>query len=118
MATIPLRASAVDGMSRVARRGYRIVADVPTIPLLILAILAFVAVFAPILAPHSKLDPVKPTPAQCQAKFGMSACPYIDNAPPFWARGGTLDTPLGTDFLGRDMLSRLMYGARISLVVA
>jgi len=33
-------------------------------------------------------------------------------------KGGNLNTPLGTDYLGRDVLSRLMYGARISLVVA
>jgi peptide/nickel transport system permease protein len=118
MATIPVRAAPFDGIFRVAQRSYRLVADVPSIPLLILSILTFVAIFAPVLAPHGKLDPVKPTPAQCQAKFGMATCPYIDNVPPFWLRGGTFDTPLGTDFLGRDMLSRLMYGARISLVVA
>jgi len=118
MATIPVRATPFDGIFRVARRSYRVVADVPSIPLLIVSILTFVAIFAPVLAPHGKLDPVKPTPAQCQAKFGMANCPYIDNVPPFWLSGGTFDTPLGTDFLGRDMLSRLMYGARISLVVA
>jgi peptide/nickel transport system permease protein len=118
MATIPVRATPIGGVSRVARRGYRIVADVPSIPLSMLAILAFVAIFAPVIAPHGKLMPVKPTPEQCQAKFGMANCPYIDNVPPFWATGGTVETPLGTDFLGRDVLSRLMYGARISLVVA
>jgi peptide/nickel transport system permease protein len=118
MATIPVRAAPMDGVARVARRSYSIVAELPSIPLLILGLLAFVAVFAPVLAPHSKLDPVKPTPAQCEAKYGMRDCPYVDNVPPFWAKGGSFDTPLGTDFLGRDMLSRLMYGARISLVVA
>jgi peptide/nickel transport system permease protein len=118
MATIPVRATPIGGVSRVARRSYRLLADVPSIPLLILGVLVFVAVFAPLIAPHGRLTPVKPTPEQCQARFRTANCPYVDNAPPFWFSGGTLETPLGTDFLGRDVLSRLMYGARISLVVA
>jgi len=118
MATILERAPSTGGFSRAARRSYRMVADIPTIPLLLLCVLTFVAVFAPLLAPHGKLTPVKPTSEQCQARFGMASCPYLDSVPPFWFRGGTIDTPLGTDFLGRDVLSRLMYGARISLVVA
>jgi peptide/nickel transport system permease protein len=118
MATVLQRAPSIGGFSRVARRSYRVLADVPTIPLLILGVLAFLAVFAPVLAPHSKLTPVTPTAEQCQAKFGMASCPYVDNVPPFWMPGGTVHTPLGTDFLGRDVLSRLMYGTRISLVVA
>jgi peptide/nickel transport system permease protein len=118
MATIPLRATPLAGFSRVARQSARFVADIPSIPLLMVGLLTFAAVFAPVLAPHGKLTPVKPEPAQCQARFGMADCPYVDYVPPFWASGGTLDTPLGTDFLGRDLLSRLMHGARISLVVA
>lgn len=118
MATIPVGAASLPRVSRAARRSYRVLTDVPSIPLAMLGVLAFAAVFAPVLAPHGKLTPVKPTAAQCQAKFGMADCPYVDYAPPFWASGGNLDTPLGTDFLGRDVLSRLMYGARISLVVA
>jgi peptide/nickel transport system permease protein len=39
-------------------------------------------------------------------------------APPFWQEGGSLDHLLGTDMLGRDLLSRLMAGARISLLTA
>jgi peptide/nickel transport system permease protein len=38
-------------------------------------------------------------------------------APPVWMDGGTKDHLLGTDHLGRDVLSRLIYGARIALIV-
>lgn len=37
--------------------------------------------------------------------------------PPFWMKGGGLENPLGTDHLGRDILSRIIYGARVSLFV-
>jgi peptide/nickel transport system permease protein len=38
--------------------------------------------------------------------------------PPAWQQGGTLEYPLGTDKLGRDMLSRIIHGARVSLMVS
>jgi peptide/nickel transport system permease protein len=37
--------------------------------------------------------------------------------PPFWLPGADLSFPLGTDYLGRDLLTRLIYGARTSLLV-
>lgn len=48
--------------------------------------------------------------------------PYVQdlanrNVPPFWYGGGSFAHPLGTDPLGRDYLSRLFYGARISLLI-
>jgi peptide/nickel transport system permease protein len=38
--------------------------------------------------------------------------------PPAWQQGGSIEYPLGTDKLGRDMLSRIIYGARVSLAVS
>ncbi len=60
-----------------------------------------VAMFAPLLAPHA---------------------PDLTNntaflKPPFWQSGGSITYPLGTDAIGRDILSRLIHGARLSLVI-
>lgn len=69
--------------------------------LLIVIGVLLVAVFAPLLAPHA---------------------PDLTNntaflKPPFWQSGGSITYPLGTDAIGRDILSRLIYGARLSLVI-
>ena len=60
------------------------------------------------------------------ALFGATLAPYPPNepnlanklAPPFWQEGGSLAHPLGTDMIGRDMLSRIMAGSRVSFIVA
>jgi peptide/nickel transport system permease protein len=75
--------------------------DLPMIPLIILATIAFMAIFADVLAPHN------PEVGALTARF----------RPPFWQTGGTMDHILGTDQLGRDVLSRLIFGARVSMVV-
>jgi peptide/nickel transport system permease protein len=75
--------------------------DYPVIPLVILATITFVAVFANQLAPHN------PEVGILSARF----------KPPFWQAGGSWQYLLGTDQLGRDVLSRLIFGARISMVV-
>ncbi len=75
-------------------------------PLLSLAVLLFAlvipAVFAEQVAPH---DPFKGNILERLQ-------------PPAWVEGGSWNHPLGTDKLGRDMLSRIIYGARISLTIA
>ncbi|MES2483968.1 MAG: ABC transporter permease [Pseudomonadota bacterium] len=62
------------------------------------------AAFAPWLAPHNPFD-------LATLELGDA------RRPPAWSAEGTLKYPLGTDDQGRDILSALMYGARISLVV-
>ncbi|WP_375691767.1 ABC transporter permease [Pseudooceanicola sp. LIPI14-2-Ac024] len=64
-------------------------------------IILLIALFAPVLAPHD---------------------PYTQNLterliPPVWYADGSWEHPLGTDALGRDYLSRILYGARISLLI-
>src|SRR5439155_25666395 len=76
--------------------------DAPLVAIVILGGLILVAVFADLTAPHAPTLPVK-------------GANVFD--PPFWMEGGNATTPLGTDFLGRDILSRLIYGARVSLIV-
>lgn len=43
---------------------------------------------------------------------------FLGRLPPFWADGTEPGYPLGTDSLGRDVLSRILYGARLALIVA
>nr|WP_245413989.1 ABC transporter permease [Fulvimarina endophytica] len=67
----------------------------------LLAVIVLVALLAPLIAPYD---------------------PYAQNLlartqPPVWYEAGTWAHPLGTDNLGRDYLSRMIYGARISLVI-
>jgi peptide/nickel transport system permease protein len=87
---------------RADRRRAAALRQAPLVPMLILGGLTLVALFADLIAPH---DPT--LPVQGAGIF----------APPFWMDGGSTVTPLGTDFQGRDILSRLIYGARVSLIV-
>ena len=67
----------------------------------VLVLLIAVAVLAPILAPHSPIEQFRDHVLQ----------------PPFWMAGGSGSFLLGTDDLGRDILSRLLYGARLSMTI-
>ncbi|BCB21534.1 ABC transporter permease subunit [Bosea sp. ANAM02] len=69
--------------------------------LVVIVLVLLCALFAPWIAPHD---------------------PNLTNntvflKPPFWQEGGSLSYPLGTDAIGRDILSRLLFGARLSLVI-
>ena len=77
-------------------------ARLPWVSFAIIAVLVLVAVLAPLIAPHS------PTEQSLPDKL----------LPPAWEAGGSARHLLGTDVLGRDVLSRLIYGARVSLIVA
>ena len=74
----------------------------PLLPLAILVPFVLIAVFADYIAPYDPTEPVA----------GMKI--FI---PPAWMQGGDIRVLLGTDFQGRDVLSRLIFGARVSLIV-
>jgi len=89
------------GPSRFAAlRRFRL-GDFPVLPVAILGTIAFVAIFAEFLAPHN------PEVGMLTARF----------KPPFWMARGSYEYLLGTDQLGRDVLSRLIFGARVSMIV-
>ncbi len=85
---------------RIVRRAWRL-RRLPLIPIIILALFVVTGIAAPWIAPH---DPERGNIRE-------------RTLPPAWSNGGSTQYLLGTDQLGRDMLSRVIYGARISLVV-
>jgi peptide/nickel transport system permease protein len=74
----------------------------PWFPTAVLLALILTAALAPLLAPHD------PTAGDIMRKL----------IPPVWAERGDWEHPLGTDRFGRDVLSRIIYGSRISLAVS
>lgn len=72
-----------------------------TIGFVIIVIVVLVALLAPAISPHD------PTAVDLR---GM-------RMPPFWMEGGSMDHILGCDNLGRDLLSRIIYGTQVSLLV-
>jgi peptide/nickel transport system permease protein len=73
----------------------------PWIPSIIIGIIALVAIFADVIAPYNP-------------EIGVLGDRF---RPPAWQAGGSQAHLLGTDHVGRDVLSRLIFGARVSMVV-
>ncbi len=71
------------------------------IGLAVVAVIVLTAIFANVLAPYDPLEVNK----------------GFTKLPPFWVEGANPHFLLGTDAIGRDMLSRIMYGARVSLFI-
>lgn len=91
------------------RRGMRVFARLwninrrwPLIPIFILLVMITSAIFAPWVAPK---DPIKATISE-------------NLTPPFWDSEGSSKYILGADDVGRDILSRIIWGARVSMAVA
>ena len=74
----------------------------PLVPLVTITVILVLAIFADVIAPYSPYETSLPNRL----------------LPPFWHEGGSPSHLLGTDLVGRDILSRIIYGARASLTVA
>jgi peptide/nickel transport system permease protein len=101
MATVLARTPTAPAPGRLAA-AVKVARGAPLVPVFILGGLMVVAILADVIAPH---DPTLP----------VAGAGIYD--PPFWMPGGSTAAPLGTDFQGRDILSRLIHGARVSLIV-
>jgi ABC-type dipeptide/oligopeptide/nickel transport system permease subunit len=97
---LDLQISLWDKIKRIVRLLWR--DRIAIFGLLIFMSVVFAAVFAPWLTPYQPL----------------SQNLYASKLPPAWIKGGSWDHPFGTDNLGRDMFSRIIYGARVSLGVS
>jgi peptide/nickel transport system permease protein len=91
----------IPGSPGFARRIAGLVLKYPTVPCAILLVMVVCGIFAPAIAPH---NPIRPNVV-------------AQSTPPAWYERGSTENLLGTDHLGRDMVSRLVYGARVSLLV-
>jgi peptide/nickel transport system permease protein len=83
------------------RRAARRLSSFPVVPVAIIGAMVLIALAADVLAPHN------PEVGSLGLRF----------RPPAWQAGGSTAHLLGTDHVGRDVLSRLIFGARVSLVV-
>ena len=101
MADTRIRPEAVEPPFAASRRSWRVRSPKTlTVTLAILLLFVVLGIFGPQIAPE---DP-----------FQLDLVGRLQ--PPFFEGEGSLDHPLGTDDLGRDTLSRLIHGARISLL--
>jgi peptide/nickel transport system permease protein len=86
-------------LAETRRDTWTILKRLPFVSSFILFAFIVLAIFADFIAPHN------PYETSLRARF----------RPPVWEEGGSWDHPLGTDHLGRDVTTRVIYGARISL---
>ena len=86
---------------RIVKRAWRL-RRLPLIPMFILIVFVITGIGAPWIAPHSLREQNL----------------LLREAPPFWMEGGTTERILGGDHVGRDLLSRIIHGTRISMMVA
>ena len=102
--TAAVVAGQVAQQARLVRRGYRGLRrrKAPFIPLLILVGMGFMGAFGPMIAPFNP--------------FSGSLNDQL--LPPFWLEGSLEGRLLGTDFQGRDVLSRIISGAQVTMMTA